>query len=84
MVGKAHCETLKGRVGLTVTRNIRSQFWIPNLQQMPNKIFARCYGCKKFGSAVFWRPTTGELPKDQTEGYRPFQVVGIEFAGKIT
>lgn len=51
---------------------------------MPDKIFARYYGCKKFGSAIFWRPTTGELPKDQTEGYRPLQVVGIEFAGKIT
>ena len=62
MVGKAHCETLKGRVGLTVTK-IRSQFWIPNLQQMPDKIFARYYGCKKFGSAIFWRQLLESYPK---------------------
>ena len=34
-------------------------------------------------STPFRRPTTGELSKDRAEGYRPFQVMGSDFAGPI-
>lgn len=47
------------------------------------KIIHRCYGYKKFRSTPFRRPTAGELTKDRTEGYRSFQVVGVDFARPI-
>ena len=83
LVEKAHCETLHGGVGLTTTK-IKLQFWIPKLQQMIKTIIHRCYGCKKFGLTSFGRPTTGELPEDKTEVYRPFQVAGVDFAGLVS
>ena len=30
-----------------------------------------------------FRPPPGNLPRDRTEGSRPFQVVGVDFAGPI-
>ena len=39
---------------------------------------------QKLGSIPFRRPTTGELPKDRTEGYRPLQVVGVDFTRPVT
>ena len=56
----------------------------PEITTVDKEIIHRCYGCRKFGSTPFRRPTTKELPKDKTEGYRPFQVVGIDFSGSIT
>ena len=63
---------------------ITSQFWIPILRQLTDKIVHTCYGYKKLGWTPFRRSITQELPKDRTEGYRPFQVAPVDFAGSTT
>lgn len=80
---KVHCETLLEGVGLTMTKT-KSLFCFPKLRQLTKTIIHRCFGCKKLGSIPFRRPTTGELPKDRTEGYRPLQVVGVDFIRPVT
>ena len=82
LVMDAHINTLHGGVGLTITK-IKERYWIPKLRQLIKRIIKRCNGCKRFRAKAFEKQTTGQLPKDRTEGNRPFQVVGLDYAGPI-
>ena len=82
MVMDAHVRTLHGGVGLTM-EFIRRDYWIPRLRQLAKKVITRCNGCKRFQARAFASPPEGNLPIDRTEGSRPFQVVGVDYAGPI-
>lgn len=56
-----------GQIDLPMTE-LRPQFWISKLRQLTKKFIHRCNACNKYGSTPFLWPTTGELPKDRTEG----------------
>ena len=75
-------KTLHGGVGLTMT-HVRESYWIPKLRQLTKRIIIRCHGCIRFRAVALAKPPTAPLPTDRTEGYRPFQVIGIDFAGPI-
>eukprot|EP00794_Sanderia_malayensis_P011500 gene11500-12695_t len=64
--------------------HVRQAYWIPRLRQMVKRIRSNCHGCKKFHGKAYHQPTAGLLPKDRTEGSRPFEVIGVDFAGPIT
>eukprot|EP00794_Sanderia_malayensis_P013094 gene13094-biopygen10447 len=51
---------------------------------MVKRIRSNCHGCKKFHAKACHQPTAGFLPKNRTEGSRPFEVIGVDFAGPIT
>ena len=82
VVADAHTQTLHGGVGLTMAW-IRRTYWIPRLRQLTKEIIKGCYGCKRFHAIAYGAPPEGNLPKDRTEGERPFQVIGVDYAGPI-
>ena len=83
MVMNAHINTLHGGVSLTM-EYIRRSYWIPRLRQLTKKIIRSCNWCKRFQTRSFPAPPEGNLPTDRTEGTRPFQVVGVDYAGPLT
>ena len=78
----AHRRTLHGGVGLTMSR-IRERYWVPRLRSLSKRVIKRCHGRHGFQVRAAARPPPGNLPRDRTEGSRPFQVVGVDFAGPI-
>ena len=44
------------------------------------QVVKACSGCKRFQAAALAPPPSGLLPTDRTEGYTPFEVIGVDFA----
>ncbi len=62
---------------------IREDNWVPRLRQLVKNTIKGCHGCRRFHAKPVSKPPPGNLPVDRTEGDRPFQVVGVDFAGPI-
>ena len=77
-----HKRSLHGGVAMTLT-HVRSLFWIPHLRRLSTSVIRNCYRCKKFRSLPYHSPKPGPLPKDQTEKFFPFEVIGTDYAGPI-
>ena len=82
LVEDAHQRTLHGGVGLTMAQ-VRESSWVPRLRQLVKKTIRECHGCRRFHAKPVSKPPPGNLPINRTEGDRPFQVVGVDFAGPI-
>ena len=82
LVGRVHCETLHGGVGLTMAA-IREDYWVPNLRRLVKKVMKGCWGYKRFQATALAAPPPGLLPTNRTEGTTAFEVVGVDFAGPI-
>ena len=82
LVMHCHKVTLHGGVIQTMTQ-VRENYWIPRLRQLVKRLRFSCRGCKKFHAIAFNSPPPGYLPKDRTEGRRPFDVIGVDYAGPI-
>ena len=82
IVEQAHLRTLHGGVGMTMSY-VREEYWIPRLRRLARKIIKNCYGCRRFQAKALEQPTPGLLPRDRTEGSRPFQTIGVDFAGPM-
>ena len=82
LVMHCHKSTLHGGVIQTMTE-VRENYWIPRLRQLVKRLRFNCRGCKKFQAIAFNSPSPGYLPKDRTEGSRPFDVIGVDYAGPI-
>ena len=82
LVQDSHLRALHGGIGMTMT-HIRSKYWIPRLRQLTRKVVKNCYGCRRFRVKALNQPTPGNLPTERTEGSRPFQAVGVDFAGPL-
>ena len=63
--------------------HVISLFWIPHLRRLSKSVIRNCYGCKKFRSLSYHSPKPGPLPKDRTEKFFPFEVIGTDYAGPI-
>ena len=82
LVFNAHLATLHGGIGLTMAK-VREKYWVPRLRRLVKKLRGSCYGCKRFRARSYQAPPPGNLPKSRTQGSRPFQVIGVDFAGPI-
>ena len=82
LVRNAHLTTLHGGVGLTMTK-IREHYWVPKLRQLTKKIVRACFGCKRFHTMALKEPPQSSLPTERTVGERPFQVIGLDYAGPL-
>ena len=80
LVTNAHLATLHGGVGLTMTY-VREKYWIPQLRKVTKRIRKMCYGCKRAQVTALKAPPPGNLPIDRTKVSRPFEVVGMDYAG---
>ena len=82
LVFNAHLVTLHGGVGLTMAK-VREKDWVPRLRRLVKKLRGSCHGCKRFRARAYQAPPPGNLPKSRRQGSRPFQVIGVDFAGPI-
>ena len=82
LVEQAHMRTLHGGVGMTMA-HIREKYWIPRLRRLARKVIKKCYGCRRFQAKALKQPVPGLHPRDRTEGNRPFQTIGVDFAGPL-
>ncbi|CAB4044293.1 Pro-Pol poly [Paramuricea clavata] len=62
---------------------ILEQYWVPRLRQLTRKVIKKCYDCRRFQAKAVLQPPPGMLPPDRTEGSRPFETIGVDFAGPI-
>ena len=62
---------------------VREEYWIPRLRKLTKKVIHRCFNCKRYRAVAYPAPTAGLLPRDRTEGARPFQIGGVDYAGPI-
>ena len=82
MVENAHERTLHEGVGMTMAC-VREHYWVPRLRQLTRKVIKRCFGCRRFQVKAIVQPPPGLLPLDRTDRTRPFQTIGVDFAGPI-
>ncbi|GFW65776.1 integrase catalytic domain-containing protein [Trichonephila clavipes] len=61
---------------------IRQHYWIPDGRSTVRREIKRCIECCKFNSKPSY-PKMGDLPKQRITQTRPFEIVGIDFAGPI-
>ena len=82
LVMDSHLSTGHGGVSMTMS-SVRERFWVPRLRKLVKKLRFKCAGCKRFHVSAFNSPPPGILPKDTTEGSRPFEVISVDYAGPI-
>ena len=63
--------------------SVRSQHWVPRLRKLANRTIRACHGCNRFQAKAAANLSPGNLPVDRTQGSRPFQVIGVDYAGPI-
>ncbi|GFS96507.1 integrase catalytic domain-containing protein [Trichonephila clavipes] len=61
---------------------IRQHYWIPDGRSTVRREIKRCIKCYRFNSNPSY-PKMGDLPKQRITQTRPFEIVGIDFAGPI-
>ncbi|GFV79456.1 integrase catalytic domain-containing protein [Trichonephila clavipes] len=61
---------------------IRQHYWIPDGRSTVRREIKRCIECCRFNSKPSY-PKMGDLPKQRITQTRPFEIVGIDFAGPI-
>ena len=73
--------TLHGGVSLTMIQ-VRKRYWILILRRLVRKMRRKCRGYKRFSVMTYATPTTSKLPTTRTQGNNPYQVIGVDYAGK--
>ncbi|GFX26361.1 integrase catalytic domain-containing protein [Trichonephila clavipes] len=61
---------------------IRQHYWITDGRSTVRREIKRCIECCRFNSKPSY-PKMGDLPKQRITQTRPFEIVGIDFAGPI-
>ncbi|GFV66006.1 integrase catalytic domain-containing protein [Trichonephila clavipes] len=61
---------------------IRQHYWIPDERSTVRREIKRCIECCRFNSKPSYTKM-GDLPKQRITQTRPFEIVGIDFAGPI-
>ncbi|XP_026471521.1 uncharacterized protein LOC113375790 [Ctenocephalides felis] len=67
---------------ITTLANMRLGYWPTGGRNAIKRIIHRCVKCARFRAAST-EQLMGSLPKDRVTAYRPFQVVGVDFADPI-
>ena len=64
--------------------SVRESWWIPKLRARVKKTIKRCNVCKVFSTRPYEASPTSALLEYRTEGSRPFEVTGVDFAGPLS
>ena len=63
---------------------VREEWWIPKMKSKVKTIVNSCYLCKVFSTRPYGPTETAALPPFRTECGRPFETIGIDFAGPLS
>lgn len=74
-----HQKTLHGGPQIMLS-SIRDKYWPLNGRNIARKTVQKCVKCFKYRPIVV-QPIMGNLPKTRIEPAKPFQKVGVNFAG---
>ena len=58
LVGRIHCKTLHGGVGVTMAA-VRERYWVPRLRSLVKLVRKKCGGYKDFKQNAFTPPVAG-------------------------
>ncbi|XP_073835838.1 uncharacterized protein [Musca autumnalis] len=61
---------------------VQQQFWIVNCRSLARQVVHQCIHCSRYKPKLLSQ-IMGNLPKDRVTGSRPFQIVGVDFAGPV-
>ena len=75
-----HNQVVHLGVANTMAR-VRENWWIPKLRAKVKKVILKNYICQVYSTKPYGVPSTSALPEYRTEGSRPFEVTGVDFAG---
>ena len=62
---------------------VRETWWILKLREKVKKAIHKCNVCRLYSTKPFEAQVTAEMPTFRTEGSRPFEVTGLDFAGPL-
>ena len=82
LVRYAHEQVLHLGIANTMAE-IRNEFWVPKLRSKVKKIINTCNTCKVFRAKPYGPTPTAVMPTFRTEGGKPFQTTGVDFAGPL-
>lgn len=83
LVKDAHVRMFHGGTSSTVSA-FRANYCVPQPRQLARTVIAHCSACRRRKLArPFLYPTMGDLPKERTRRYRPFENVGIDLLGPL-
>uniref|UniRef100_L7LX93 Putative tick transposon n=1 Tax=Rhipicephalus pulchellus TaxID=72859 RepID=L7LX93_RHIPC len=81
LVLDAHQKTMHGGVSSTLTY-VRTKFWIVRGRQLIKHVIKKCITCRRFNSKPMMQEMA-PLPADRITKTRPFDTVGVDFAGPL-
>ncbi|CAK5033658.1 unnamed protein product [Meloidogyne enterolobii] len=58
-----------------------NQYWQPKARQTVRRVISDCMACRKMNSYKYALPEMPPLPSDRVQQRRPFQSIGIDYAG---
>ncbi|XP_073831549.1 uncharacterized protein [Musca autumnalis] len=62
---------------------VQQQFWIVNCRSLARQVVNHCVHCSRYKPRLLTQ-VMGNLPKHRVTGSRPFEIVGVDFAGPIS
>jgi len=62
---------------------LRSRYWVPSGRQQVKKVVNRCQRCRWLEGKSFAAPPPPPLPQFRVIEGKPFQIVGVDFAGPL-
>ena len=82
LIRHLHSEIKHLGVGNTMAE-IRKEWWIPKLRSKVMKMVNMCNACKIFSTKPHGATATADMPQFGVEASRPFETIGVDFAGPI-
>jgi len=81
-IERAHKLALHWGVRATLAE-LRSKYWVPQARKQIRQIKGRCVTCRRYDGKAYPTPVTAVLPKFRVSEARPFERVGVDFAGPL-
>uniref|UniRef100_A0A914MG20 Integrase catalytic domain-containing protein n=1 Tax=Meloidogyne incognita TaxID=6306 RepID=A0A914MG20_MELIC len=80
LIAHIHKNLCHGGVDWTLTEYL-TQYWQPRARQAVRSVISECMACRKMNSYKYALPEMPPLPSDRVQQRRPFQSIGIDYAG---
>ncbi|KAL7077898.1 hypothetical protein ACQ4LE_002943 [Meloidogyne hapla] len=80
LIAHIHKRLCHGGVDWTLTEYL-TRYWQPRARQTVRRVISECMACRKMNSYKYALPQMPPLPNDRVQQRRPFQSIGVDYAG---